>query len=416
MLWFHWKLNTSQSNKRRLTMKLTDLDFAQPLTSTIYGERFLNDTKGRFEEYSQIDPRYDPQGSISHIDLPFVWLPKERVSVFRSEPSREIEEWVVTDEGYRFLWHPDVDRNEFNGADTIQAQPTSSTRTLLMENEPRAYVKTDLNKKHFRFVRRLQRSSVEHSIAICNDLRQACTRLSNKSRYAFLPESLGLVVRGGAHEGSGVIFREPVPYPYVSDTRVMMPYHSLYADDPNRPDDKPLLVQMVELHGGVDKLGYFVSEVVGPILEAWVLLVSTRGLLPELHGQNALAEIDSSFRIRRVVHRDFQGTYSDARIRTNTGLSLFVKHVAGSEVGTTVMSQYSHVFDGMIGRYLLSRLTRTFCRFFAVEYLAVCSVIRDYHRSLSGWDVAEFPKTTYRFESRACEQVGNEVTLVDTHA
>lgn len=395
-------------------MKLTDLNFAQPLTSTIYGERFLNDTKGRFEEYSQVDPRYDPQGSISHIDLPFVWLPKERVNVFRSEPSTEVLQMAVNGENHRFLWHPDVARQEFRAEGVLRAQPTSSTRTLLTERNPRVYVKTDLDKKHFRFIRRLQRSSVEHSIAICNDLRQTCEHLPEGSRYAFLPESLGFVVRGGLHEGSGVLFRETLPYPHVRDERLILPYHALYADDPHNVSDKPLLVQIVELHGGDNKIGYFVSEIIGPLLEAWVFLVSNRGLLPELHGQNALAEIDSNFRIRRVIHRDFQGTYSDGRIRINAGLALFVKHVAGSEVGTTVTSQYSHVFDGMIGRYLLSRLTRTFCRFFAVEYLSACSAIRDYHRSLSGWDVAEFPKTTYRFESRASEQVGNEVTLVDT--
>lgn len=414
-------LNWSQSEKffsttknKEVLMKLTDLNFEHPLNSTVYGERFLNDTKGRFEDYSEVDPQYDPQGSISSVSLPFALLPTERVSVFRSEPSREVEEWVVTDEGCRFLWHPDVDRDEFSVTGTIRTQPTSSTRTLLMEDEPRAYVKTDLNKKHFRFVRRLQRSSVEHSIAICNDLRQACVRLSGESRYAFLPESLGLVVRGGTHEGSGVIFRESVPYPYVSDTRVMMPYHSLYADDPNRPDDKPLLVQIVELHGGVDKLGYFVSDVVGPILEAWVLLVSTRGLLPELHGQNALAEIDSSFRIRRAVHRDFQGTYSDYQVRINLGLPQFIKHIAGSEFGTSLQSQYSHVFDGMIGRYLLSRLTKTFCRHFKTEYATVCVAIKAYHHALYGWQTAQFPRTTYRFGSQAHEQIGNEVTLVDT--
>lgn len=405
---------TSQSNKRSLQMKLTDINFAQPLTSTIYGERFLNDTKGRFEEYSQVDPRYDPQGSISHIDLPFVWLPKERVNVFRSEPSTEVLQTVINGENHRFLWHPDVARQEFRVEGVLRAQPTSSTRTLLTERSPRVYVKTDLDKKHFRFIRRLQRSSVEHSIVICSDLRQACKHLPEGSRYAFLPESLGFSVRGGSHEGSGVIFRESVPYPYVSDTRVMMPYHSLYAEDPNRPDDKPLLVQMVELHSGVDKLGYFVSEVVGPILEAWVFLVSTRGLLPELHGQNALAEIDSSFRIRRVVHRDFQSLYSDQEIRANLGLPQFVKHIAGREQGTTVPAQYSIVFDNMISKYLLTRIAKSFTHHFGIEYETVCAAMKEHHRSLSNWRMAQFPRTTYRFGSQAHEQVGNEVALVDT--
>ena len=159
---------------------------------------------------------------------------------------------------------------------------------------------------------------------------------------------------------------------------------------------------------------YFVENVVGPILESWVALVSKRGLLPELHGQNTLAEIDESFRIRRTVHRDFQGTYSDSGIRKKLHLPLFKKHVVGVETGTTVESQYSHVFDGMMGRYLLHRLIRSFCLYYPVAYGRVAHAIKEYHQGLSGWDIAKFPATTYRFGTTAQHQVGNEVVLVDT--
>ena len=177
-----------------------------------------------------------------------------------------------------------------------------------------------------------------------------------------------------------------------------MPYHSLYAPDPNAPEDLPLLAQLVVLHGNGDKIGYFVSEIVGPILEAWTLLVSRKGLLPELHGQNSLLELDTRLRPRRVVHRDFQGTYSDSRIRAGLGLDLFSKHIFGTEPGSTVQSQYSHVFDGMIGRYLLSRLTKAFCPSFDEDYTKVAEAIKAYHRRIAEWS-ADFPPTTYRLET-----------------
>lgn len=400
--------------KKGLVVRLEELDFDNPLKSTIYGERFLNDTKGRFEDYSEVNKLYDPQGSASHVDLPYTQLTADCVVILQSQPSQELLKWAHVDGAYRFFWHPDVVRSGFQIYGTVRTQPTSSTRTLLTENNPRVYIKTDMDKKHFRFIRRLQRSSVEHSIAICNDLREASLALPESSRYAFLPESLGLVVYGGDHEGSGVIFREVLPFPFAKEVRVMVPYHSLYANDPYNPQDKPLLVQMVEINGGKDKLGYFVSGIIGPIIEAWVFLVSTRGLLPELHGQNALAEIDKELRLCRVVHRDFQGTYSDARIRKSLGLSLFSKHVAGSELGTTVSSQYSHVFDGMIGKYLLSRLTKVFCAHFNLTYERVASAICSYHHSIQKWNEAEFPSTTYKFGTSARDQTGNDVQFVDT--
>jgi len=395
-------------------MKLTDELFKDPFAVTTYGERFLNDSKGRFEDYSEVDVRYDPQGDISHIDLPYCVLPVERCTILQSFPSPELLSFVKTANGYKFFWHPDVIRNEFTKVGTVRVQPTSSTRTLLTETDFRVYIKTDLDKKHFRFIRRLQRSSVEHIVAICNDLRQFTDTLPDTVRYAFLPESLGIVVRGGTHEGSSVIFREAFPCPVVHEKRLLLPYHALYAQDPFHSEDKPLLVQVIELHAKADKIGYFVSEIVGPVLEAWVLLVSGRGLLPELHGQNALTEIDEQFRIRRVVHRDFQGTYSDAAIRTRLGLTIFTKHVAGNESGTTLESQYSHVFDGMIGRYLISRLTRVFCQHFAVEYNVVAEAIRSHHRRIPGYESAQFPRTTYRFATSARDQTGNEVAFADT--
>lgn len=294
------------------------------------------------------------------------------------------------------------------------AQPTSSTRTLLTEDAFRVYIKTDLDKKHFRFVRRLQRSSIEHSIAICSDLRAFCDANLHPDRYAFLPESLGVVIQGGDYEGSGIVYREVVPYPHHAGGHVLMPYHSLYAHDPHASEDEPLAVQIVRMHGGRLPMEYFVERVAGPLLDSWVALVSKRGLLPELHGQNTLAEIDGNLEIRRVVHRDFQGTYSDSEIRKGLSLPLFSKHIAGAEPGTTVESQYSHVFDGMIGRYLLLRLTRSFCLYFPFEYTKVANAFREYHHGLPGWTVAKFPPTTYRFAVAARDQVGNDISFVDT--
>lgn len=395
-------------------MQITDLLQGNPLDHTIYGERYLNDSKGRFEDYSEVDPKYDPQGSLPIIQLPYTLLTPEHCIVLQDEPSSELKEWVRVGHKYRFFWHPDIVREEFEFCGTVASQPSSSTRTLLTEEPFRTYIKTDLDKKHFRFIRRLKRSSVEHSVAICSELRSMCKEITTLTRYSFLPESLGLIVVGGKHEGSGTLYREAKPFPHVEEKRIMMPYHSLYALDPNAPGDLPLLVQLVLMHGNNDKIGYFVSEIVGPILEAWTLLVSKKGLLPELHGQNSLLELDMSLYSKRVVHRDFQGTYSDSRIRAWLGLKLFSKHIVGTEPGTTVQSQYSHVFDGMIGRYLLSRLTKTFCASFNEDYAKVANAIKAYHRRIPEWRVADFPPTTYRFGNTAKEQVGNEVILADT--
>lgn len=394
-------------------MQITDLLLGNPFYCMIYAERYLNDSKGRFEDYSEVDPRYDPQGSLPLIQLPYTLLAPNRCLILEDEPLSELKAWVHIGHEYRFFWHPDVAREEFEICGIIASQPTSSTRTLLTEEPFRTYIKTDLDKKHFRFIRRLKCSSVEHSVAISSELRSMRKTLNASSRYSFLPESIGIIVIGGKHEGSGTLYREVKPFPCVEEKRIMIPYHSLYASDPNAPSDSTFLAQLVLLHGKNDKIGYFVSEIIGPILEAWTFLVSKRGLLPELHGQNSLLEFDMNLNPRRVVHRDFQGIYSDSNIRSGLGLKLFSKHIVGTEPETTIQSQYSHIFDGMIGRYLFSRLTKAFCFAFNENYIKVANAVRTYHHSIPEWRVPDFPSTIYCFGNTAKEQVGNEVMLTD---
>ncbi len=382
-------------------MKLENLFEKQILDTTIYAERYLNDSKGSFEMYSEVNPKYDPQGLLGYFEMPFALLNPEECLVFWSNPSEILLNWAKPENLYKFFWHPDVERKGLYINGKLVVQPTSSTRTVLSEIYPRFYLKTDLNKKHFRFIRRLKLSSVEHSINICSDIEQMC--LGQVGRYSYLPESLGIVLVGGRYNESGMIYRESIPKPLVQDLRIMLPYHSLYANDPNYPNDKTLLVQLSVRNGANDPLGYFVSEIIGQIFEAWVLMVSKRGLLPELHGQNALIEINENFETCRLVHRDFQSLYSDSVIRNRIGLPLFEKHIVGEEKGTTIESQYSIVFDNMIGKYLLARLAKSFSEGFGIKYNEVTDAMCNYHKNLSGYEVAQFPTTVYKFGNSSLE-------------
>jgi hypothetical protein len=231
-------------------MKLEHLFFGDPFSVSVYAERYVNDKKGIFCEYSDVHPRYDPQGEIPVVLLPYTVLPPERCVVYKLLPSQDLLDWVHCDGGYKFFWHPDVVRDGLNIAGYIHAQPTSSTRTLLTNKPFKVYVKTNLNKKHFRFIRRLKRSSVEHSLAINSDLHQFAENRLNSFRYSFFPESLGIVVLAGEYEGSGTLYREASPPTVVEHGREQIPFHALYAPDQYAPEDEPLLVQLVRLNGG----------------------------------------------------------------------------------------------------------------------------------------------------------------------
>lgn len=174
-------------------------------------------------------------------------------------------------------------------------------------------VKTDLDKKHFRFRRRLKGSSVKHSLMINTDISEA-VKNAMVPFYGYLPESLGFVY-GDEVSGSGVLFREIIPYPLVEESRQLIPYFSLYSRDSFSDNDKPLLIQLIERNSHSDPLGFFADVIVGFVQDTWMYLVHERGILPELHGQNALLEIDTNGIPKRLIHRDFQSIYSDGCIR-----------------------------------------------------------------------------------------------------
>lgn len=345
-------------------MRLIDIDFDNTFETSIYCERHINDSKGRFEVYSTVNPMYDPQGAVSEFMIPFMWVKDKDINVYQDNPSSNLIRRAFKNNRYKFYWHPDTERMGLSVSGYDAMQPTSSTRTLLGTKEPYYYVKTDLDKKHFRFIRRLKESSISHSVKISSELRSMIVKPGISSTYSFLPESLGLVLSSGVHQGSGVIFRETKPFPLCADKRVILPYHSLYARDPFSSEEEPLLIQLCEIHSPNDPIGFFIEYIIGYIQDSWVLLLTNLGFLPELHGQNALIEIDENFFPKRMVHRDFQGTYSDSAIRTALGLPNLDKHQVGLEPGTTRDSQYSLVYDNMIGKYLFSRLANVFCSYY----------------------------------------------------
>ena len=44
-------------------MKLHNLFLGELLENSIYAERFVNDSKGHFKDYSEVDVYYDPRGN-----------------------------------------------------------------------------------------------------------------------------------------------------------------------------------------------------------------------------------------------------------------------------------------------------------------------------------------------------------------
>ncbi len=360
----------------------------------IYLDRYVNDAKGPFHEHSDVSPRFDPPSKRLDFLASYVELDETTCEVCLDMPTEAMREEVLTSSTAKFVWHPSLGALlEPDGQ--YMVAPTSSTRTLrTIGLRSNMFIKTHLDKRHFRFIRRLRASSVRHSVKMSREIREATEDLGVPF-LGHLPEDIGVIHRG---RGIGVLYRGTEPRPFTGDHRILVPYFSLYSVDGRSPRDPPLLWDLVRSNGGKDPVGWFVHVVVGLLQDAWALFVRERGVLLELHGQNTLAEIDSDGRLCRVVVRDFQSLYSDQATRLSKGLVPFEKHIAGTEDGISIESQYSLVFDHFISTYLIERITKTFVRLFpVVTFKGVAKLIRDRFRSIPGNRLDVFPPTIHRF-------------------
>jgi len=405
-------------------MKIETLQ-QQGLEATRYMERYVNNVKpGTHSDWSETNIDYSPHEGISEFPVPVFGIKPEEATILLSNPDRNLIREVIGKDVVRFFVHPDMANDpkylDIAGIDPdsrldeiYMVTPTASTRTLLTKDRKSNFmIKTDLDRKHYRFIRRLKGSSVDHSIRISRELERVA-REDDASEYAFLPESLGVVLNDG-EDGAGVLFREVVPRPFASDARVLIPYFSLYADDLKNPDDLPLLIQLVRKNADAGgEMQFLTDQILGKIVRNWTHFATQYGLLLELHGQNTMLEIDESFRPQRIVHRDFQSIYVDRQIRERNGLDLpFRKHIVGEEAGTDRPRQFSIVYDHQVGDYLFDRLINTFRRYYPeYSYKDISSrVSQIFRQGFPDWREV-FPEETYTYG----QQIGNEVNLVPKH-
>ncbi len=318
----------------------------------------------------------------------------------------------------RFLIHPETwasgeidhldELHALPRGEPIEVAPTASTRTVLttetLVNVPAHFIKLHYPLRISRFNRRLRRKNIQNSVEVTRDL----THVSCE-KFAYLPDALGFTY-GDGDNGWGFLVRERIPRPF-REQRFLIPFFALYGGDLKRPDDPPLLVQLIEKLG-TEPQAFVVEEIMIPVLECWAKVVRERGILLESHAQNILLEIDQDFRPHRIVHRDCD-VWVDGEHRTRVGLETpFVQLSIGSDTPFPREQHYSLVYDHFIGRELFDYLLKILKRFYGTKEETVRDrVAAAFHRCFP--DAQDFVPagTTYYFSNEILP--GNEFHLVD---
>lgn len=385
----------------------------------LYMERYVDEgtrTYSPFAAESEAAPEYRPRSGCPSFELITVFAPQSQVSIFQADPQRNLLEFYVLSEQVRFLIHPETwassgidnldELHALRRGEPLQVAPTASTRTVLTTETPARvphhFVKLHYPRRISRFNRRLRRKNIRNSVEATHDLAQV-----RFDKFAYLPDSLGFIYGDGGAPW-GFLVREGTPRPF-QEARFLIPYFALYGGDLQHPEDRPLLVQMIE-RLRAEPQSFVIDEIMIPVLECWAKVVRERGILLESHAQNLLLEIDSDFRPRRVVHRDFD-VWVDAEVRKRAGLEIM-----GSSIATDTPypreQHYSLVYDHFIGRELFDYLLGVLTRFYSAKESAVRGRVAEaFHRNFPDANTFLPDDTTYYFSNELLP--GNEFRLVD---
>ena len=388
----------------------------------LYMERYVDEGTRSYSPFaakSEIASDYQPRSHQPSFELASAWVPPESVSVFEADPDVRLQEYYRAEQRVRFVVHPetwhddDVERldelRSWPRAEPIQVAPTASTRTVLTTAPPRDvpthFIKLHCPKRISRFNRRLRRKNIENSVTATRDLAHV-----RFEKFAYLPDTLGICY-GTGDQAWGFLIREHTPRPSRA-RRFLIPGFALYGGDLDQPDDRSLLVQLID-ESGANPKRFIVDEIMIPIVECWAKVVRERGILLESHAQNVLIEIDDNFRPTRIVHRDCD-VWVDNEVRTRAGLDLPFRGASiGSDTAFPREQHYSLVYDHFLGRELFEFLLAAASHAYG---LAQEPIRRDVAAAFHDLfpDANDFlpRKTTFYFSNEILP--GNEFHLVDT--
>jgi len=383
-------------------------------------ERYVNEgsrTYSRYSADSGVAPRYQPKSDTAWFHVPSFCVPREKVTVYQADPDSALSEGYLPNGHVVFRVHPET-RGDIAGGEwsrlaegkPVAVSPTSSTRTVLtLHDEGEVgphFLKLHYPRRISRFVRRLREKSIHNSVRASKEL--ADVRLP---RFAYLPESLGFTY-GEGPAAWGFIVREKTPRPYCGEERLLVPYFSLYSRDLKRPDDLPLLVQLIRALKA-DPLTFALNEVLVPVIDCWATVLLEKGLLLESHGQNLLLEVDRNGRPHRVVHRDLD-VWFDPSIRKGRGLPLpFLGEGIGGENAPPREHYLSLIYDWFIGHHMfdyIAKVLETHCAVDSRDLHQGCrEAFRRFFPDIRGWFTEG---TSYYFSDEP--QPENGYALVNT--
>lgn len=328
-------------------MKLHDIN--NYITDWIYLERYVNDgSDHQYKNQNDVPYKFQPRSNTEYIEV------KSLIGTKKSSWNEKINETefpihpymskYYENQGYKFT-------NTF-----LRAIPSSSTRSLFINDIEPYFLKFDLPVKISRFERHLVKSDMLFSKQI-DDIFKNWNQTNSNFGFGVLRETSGGYFKDKLGREPSYIKRAIKPTWLTSAVPkgpyYMIPSFSLISRDSKKPNDFPLVVQLAQ-NSGINAVDFTFEYILKPIFDFWNLLAS-EGLIWEMQGQNTLLVINKIGMPCGIVIRDYDAVYINTEIRNNSNdKTPYIKHTLKDK--QSLMERNSLVFDHRLCKQNLMRI------------------------------------------------------------
>ena len=390
-------------------MKLADI--SHYIASWQYLERYVNSgSDHRYRYQNDISHQFHPRSNIPFIDVHFLAdISYTTLGALRSIPGFPIHPHILSqykESGYQII------------SSSKKAVPTSSTRTVFIEDEHPYFLKLDLPVTISRFDRRLVKSDVVYSRYIDDALSRIKLDSEHQVGFGYFQETGGGFFTDIHCREPAFLEREITPTwitQNVHSSIFMVPVFTLISRDP-LDDTDPILIQMIQANRA-DPVDFTLRLVIEPIFDYWNLLAS-RGILWEMQGQNTILAINDSFQPVGVVIRDNDAAYINYTLGhpLHQGID-YNKH--GLKDDSALSKRASLIFDHRVCKQNLLRLIQCIDTFYGQEVGSILKgktidyIDRTLHASIKGSlpDMQWYTYSEVAFENGAVTELKQDPPL-----
>jgi len=364
--------------------------------SLIYMERYINDgSPSGFTYTHACSKEYSPRHGKSSFKVPIIYSNNIKQYSFNhgSLINKNVRIGIPI--------HPDFAKNiQINSfkwdLSSFDNYPTASSRTLLSINDSeKFYIKLHYDGILCRVKRSLPYRKAIAEVEMSKFFEKYIDRNSIEN-FGFLKSPFcNTYFAEKEIDQFSAIIREFIPFPYIKESRYLIPFFSLFSQDIFNPNDRSILFQLLESYKNPEEV--FLDKIIFPIIENFVNLIKREGFIPEINAQNLLLEVNDKMEIKRIIFRDLMGVEKDLSIRDSLDLSNnfdSISYKTISKDDSLYFKRHSFSYDFKLSKYVIEPLVLNFALSFNKTPNELNKAIREKARDFWGKFQYEFFKPT----------------------